>query len=43
VVIPTLYYAAYRDRSAGNGTNGAGPANPPDNSPPEAAVRHGAH
>ena len=42
VVIPTLYYAAYRDRSAGSSTNGAGPANPPDNSPSEASVHHGA-
>ena len=43
VVIPTLYYAAYRDRSADSGPDGAEPAGRPDNSPTEAAVHHGTH
>ncbi|WP_422845432.1 efflux RND transporter permease subunit [Acidovorax sp. M2(2025)] len=40
VVIPTLYYAAYRPRGTAPGPEGSGPATPPaDNSPPETVAR----
>lgn len=39
VVIPTLYYAAYRPRGTDRGPEGSGPATPPADSPPETAAR----
>ncbi|UCU97318.1 efflux RND transporter permease subunit [Acidovorax radicis] len=41
VVIPTLYYAAYRNGSENNSAGAAVPASPPDDSPSEATVHHG--
>lgn len=40
VVIPTLYYAAYRHRGTDSEPGGSGPADPPEYSPPEAPVQH---
>ena len=38
VVIPTLYYAAYRHRGTDLGPGGSGPHAPPGNSLPEATA-----
>ena len=38
VVIPTLYYAAYRHRGTSLGPGGSGPHAPPGNSLPEATA-----